>query len=475
MNIITKAEQMSKLLQLHKLPLTLIGLLLSAAVSASHPALSGGYGTYDDPYQISTKEDLVALSVFVNEESDGSLLYYIMTADIDMSGIEFEPINNYKYPLDDYNVNFDGNNHKITNLTIAKGNNYCGLFGKVNGNHLTIQNLTIENINIDVETDEDMAYVGGVVAYYGNPSQAGSSTISNCHVSGLIKMEDYIPSCVGGIVGYGKNIDIQNCKNKAKINIDPGNVNTNRDNGIGGIVGKSAVPSITGTTHLISHCSNIGDISGPMNVGGIAGYTLGISASKNNNTGHITYSDGYAGGIIGNASSTLIDFSCNIGPVTISYEGFDNKSTIKSNYIGGIAGYSNVARTVISVYPFADNLNAGYIDGWNYTGGVCGYSNGWTYNNLNIAPVTDGSPFITNCVSGANIGTYPFYDGQNKNIYYGGSLYDKQMSILRDSMNGKVFEGKECIYELYTKQLLFDSIYPHFVSTIENQGPHAGE
>ena len=191
---------MSKLLQLHKLTLTLIGLLLSAAVSASHPALSGGYGTYDDPYQISTKEDLVALSVFVNEESDGSLLYYIMTADIDMSGIEFEPINNYKYPLDDYNVNFDGNNHKITNLTIAKGNNYCGLFGKVNGNHLTIQNLTIENINIDVETDESQAYVGGVVAYYGNPTQTGSSTISNCNVTGLINMGDYVQACVGGIV-----------------------------------------------------------------------------------------------------------------------------------------------------------------------------------------------------------------------------------------------------------------------------------
>jgi len=475
MNIITKAEQMSKLLQLHKQILTLIGLLLSAAVSASHPALSGGYGTYDDPYQISTKEDLVALSIFVNEESDGSLLYYIMTADIDMSGIEFEPINNYKYPLDGYKVNFDGNNHKITNLTIAKGNNYCGLFGKVNGNHLTIQNLTIENLNIEIETDESEVYAGGIVAYYNNPTQSGTSSLINCSVTGKIRMEDYIPGSIGGVAGDCQNIDIQNCKNYADIDVEYGYMNANTTNGTGGIVGSSRVPSITGTTHLITQCSNFGNIKGPKNVGGIAGYTLGISASKNNNTGHITYSDGYAGGIIGNASSTLIDFSCNIGPVTISYDGFDNKSTIKSNYIGGIAGYSNVARTVVSFYPLADNLNAGYIDGWNYTGGVCGYANGWTYNNLNIAPVTDGSPFITNCVSGANIGTYPL-DGKNgKNFNYGGSLYDKQMSILRDSMNGKVFEGEERNYELYTKQLLFDSIYPHFVSEIEMNGPHAGE
>ena len=49
------------------------------------------------------------------------------------------------------------------------------------------------------------------------------------------------------------------------------------------------------------------------------------------------------------------------------------------------------------------------------------------------------------------------------------------MSILPDSMNGKVFEGKEQTYALYTEQLLNDSAYKHFVSAIEIQGPHAGE
>jgi hypothetical protein len=101
--------------------LSIIGLAWFSAAMAAHPALSGGYGTFDTPYQIATQEDLVALSDYANNESDGSLFYYVLTADIDMSGIEFEPINNYKYPLDGYEVNFDGNNHKISNLTIAKG------------------------------------------------------------------------------------------------------------------------------------------------------------------------------------------------------------------------------------------------------------------------------------------------------------------------------------------------------------------
>ena len=442
---------------------------------AAHPALSGGDGTYDTPYQIATREDLVALSDYANNESDGSLFYYVLTADIDMSGIEFEPINNYKYPLDGYEVNFDGNNHKISNLTIAKGNNYCGLFGKVSGNHLTIKDLTIENLNIEIETSESGVYAGGIVAYFGNPTQSGTSTIINCSVSGRISMEDYIPASIGGIAGDCHNIDIQNCKNYADIVVGNGNMSTNTTNGIGGIVGSSKVPSISGTTHLITQCANFGNVTGPMNVGGIAGYTLGISTSKNNNAGHISFRNGFAGGIIGNANSTLIDFSCNIGAVTISLVGVEDKSSFAARYIGGIAGYTNVARTVVSFYPFADNLNAGYVDGWDYTGGVCGYSNGWTYNNINVAPITDGSQHIQECKSGANSGSYPLNGNNGKNYNYGGSLYDKQMSILPDSMDGKVFEGKEQTYALYTEQLLNDSAYKHFVSTIEIQGPHAGE
>ena len=455
--------------------LSIIGLAWFSAAMAVHPALSGGDGTFDTPYQIATQEDLVALSNFVNEESDGSLFYYVLTADIDMNGIEFEPINNYKYPLDGYKVNFDGNNHKISNLTIAKGNNYCGLFGKVSGNHLTIKDLDIENLDIAIETDEREVYAGGIVAYYNNPTQSGTSTITNCSVSGRISMENYIPASIGGIAGDCQNIDIRNCKNYANIVIGNGDMSANTTNGTGGIVGSSKVPSITGTTHLITQCANFGNVTGPMNVGGIAGYTLGISASKNNNAGHITFHDGYAGGIIGNANSTLIDFSCNIGAVTISLVGVEDKSSFAARYIGGIAGYTNVARTVVSFYPLADNLNAGYVDGWNYTGGVCGYSNGWTYNNINVAPITDGSQHIQECKSGANSGSYPLNGNNGKNNNYGGSLYDKQMSILPDSMNGKVFEGKEQTYALYTEQLLNDSAYKHFVSTIEIQGPHAGE
>lgn len=471
----SKNEQMSKLVQLHKIALTIASLIISA-VAMGHPALSGGFGTYDDPYLISSQADLVALSYYVNKEAnESSAIYYRMTQDIDMSGVDFEPINCYKDEYE-FKANFDGGNHKITNLTIAKDNNYCGLFGRINGNHLYIKDLTIENINIDVKTNQNQVYVGGVIAYFTNPTQSGSSTLTNCSVSGTITMKNYTQACVGGIVGYSQCIDISNCRNYANINIEYGYVNASNNNGIGGIVGKTTVPAATGVTKTLSKCSNFGNITGPMNVGGIGGYTLGITASQNNNTGHITFFDDNAGGIIGFARSTLIDFCCNIGAVTISFDGVDDKSYLTSKYIGGIAGYSKVDRTVTAIYPFADNMNAGHIDGWNYTGGVCGYSNGWTYNNVNVAPVADGSKYISKCVSGATIGSYPYVDNKGiKDSYYGGSIYDKQMSILPDSMNGKVFEDKIQNYELYSNQLVYDSVYSHFVSILENQGPHVGE
>ena len=147
---------MKQLEQLHKvITLTLLGILLSVCTAfAQHPALSGGYGTQEEPYLVSTPEDLMAISIYVNTESGGELYYYELTNDIDMSSIEeFFPINDMQYPLDMYKVSFDGKGHTIKNLNIAKGVNYCGLFGKINGDHLTIANLNIENINIDEDTD----------------------------------------------------------------------------------------------------------------------------------------------------------------------------------------------------------------------------------------------------------------------------------------------------------------------------------
>lgn len=439
--------------------------------SAAHPDLSGGYGTFEEPFLISSPEDLIALSDYANNEAGWYEDYfYALTNDIDMSGIDFEPINNMKSDNSFYSCNFDGRNFTIKNLTIAKNNNFCGLFGHIDGEHLIVKDLHIENLNIDIETSEPFVFAGGIIANYSGTA----NTIQNCSVKGKINFSTYVDACIGGIAGCCTGIDIINCKNYANINVEYGFSDV-EETGIGGIVGYIVNDDIF-HSKVLNKCSNYGNVKGPSKVGGIAGYADGTTVSNNNNCGHITFYDDYAGGIIGKAKTSAIDFCCNIGAVTISFEGVDNKSYLTSKYIGGICGYNKVMRTVYSTYHVADNLNAGYIAGWDYTGGVCGYPFAFTYNNVNIAPVFDGKPYLTKCKSSSNLATYPFdEDGFSKNTPYGGALYDKQMSLLKDSMNNKVFDGIAKLAELYTSQMLYDSIYHHFTTTNEMGFPHRGK
>ena len=79
-----------------------MGWCLFASANAAHPALSNGDGTVSNPYQISKAQDLVDLSTYVNQqiESANTLTYYTITADIDMSGINFYTNRRPQYPHD---------------------------------------------------------------------------------------------------------------------------------------------------------------------------------------------------------------------------------------------------------------------------------------------------------------------------------------------------------------------------------------
>lgn len=456
---------------------------------AAHPALSGGEGTKESPYQIASAQDLVALSKHVNAGGaiNNTCLYYEVTEDIDMAGTDFTPICNdaYIYPL--LMMSLEGNNHTISNLKVAEGNAYCGLFGylEAKGTDCYIRNLHIADMAIDINTGEPNVYAGGLVGYL-KVSTKGSMTIANCTTTGRISLESYTSPSIGGLCGQAitltnaKAITISNCTNYADIDVADGPMTKIENLGIGGIAGYLE----QGT---ISQCSNHGNVTGPSAIGGIAGQLYCSAITKSNNSGRITFFSDYAAGITGFVNTSAIDFCTNIGPVAISFASEADKRTSKTKYIGGIVGYSYVGRTIYDVSPIADNLNAGYIAGWDYTGGICGYPLCYTYNNVNIAPVFDAKPYISDCKSGANNATYPFDKLKNiaddrKNWHYGGALYDKQMSILTDSMNGMVFTDRidgtltdiAKMAELYTSQMLNDSIYKHFCNLRELEVPHYG-
>ena len=130
-----------------------------------------GTGTYEDPYLISSADDLVKLSDAVNNGDYFFETYFRQTCDIDMSSCgNFTPIGT----LDSgymFRGIYDGGCHRLYNLTI-NGNEldsgFVGLFGKLGG---VVMNLGIESGRISGD------YVGSFASTDGSTD----AMIINCY------------------------------------------------------------------------------------------------------------------------------------------------------------------------------------------------------------------------------------------------------------------------------------------------------
>ena len=79
-------------------------------------AYTEGDGTLDNPYVIDTKGKLIYLSNQTNEYK-GNDLYYELQADIDLGGINWNPIKRFE-------GHFNGNGYEISNFVIKNKYTY---------------------------------------------------------------------------------------------------------------------------------------------------------------------------------------------------------------------------------------------------------------------------------------------------------------------------------------------------------------
>lgn len=153
--------------------------------------LSGGSGTQDDPWLISTSADLKALADFINDDThpanaydaDGCGLgnfhgyYFKQTADIDLQGVEWDPIGYDGEEGSYFAGNYDGSNYVIRNAAFdGKDNdsrNCVGIFGWVYQG--SVSNLHIENVAFS-SSGFASQYVGGLAGV------VFDSSITNCSV-----------------------------------------------------------------------------------------------------------------------------------------------------------------------------------------------------------------------------------------------------------------------------------------------------
>lgn len=267
-----KRRILSILLALSMCFYILPGGLLSVRASA----YSGGSGTKNDPYLISTREDFEAIADAVNSGDDLLGVYFRQTGDIDLGG-EDNPwptigitIANTAHP---FRGVFDGDQKAVTGLYVDRGDDDAGLFGYLG------ENGVIRNVNVIGASISGTYWVGGIASrnyglieycsvrdseVYGSQQYVGGIVGDNhggkvryCYNIGTYVESEQI---CGGVVGRNSGGTVENCYNTGEV------CSTNAVRGYaGGVAGENTAGS------TIDNCYSTGEVYGSMACGAIAG------------------------------------------------------------------------------------------------------------------------------------------------------------------------------------------------------------
>lgn len=228
---------------------------------------SGGDGSSESPFLITTAEELKWYANYVNGESGDNVVHTTACAklmnNIDLSTVCGEGKGNWtpiaKYGIYKYNGEhhfdgvFDGNGHTISNLYINdKNGSNLGLLGYVNPTtkKTSVKNLKMANVQIVGKTDIAAVCTSGYNATFEN-----------------------IEVISGSIAGFSDIYGISGCRGSAKNCINRADVTASRYN-VAGV--------ISTIQDEASNCSNYGKITtGTGWAGGIAGGSDGFTTIQN--------------------------------------------------------------------------------------------------------------------------------------------------------------------------------------------------
>ena len=287
-----------------------LAILLIFALLLSLAARGGAAGSR---ITIRTPEDLVELSRRCSLDSWSRGKTVVLSADLDLSDVEFSSIPTF-------GGTFDGQGYTISGLTITGSGNVRGLFRYLQSGGV-VQNVSLE---VTIEPTDLQDSLGGLV---GN----NRGSVRNCTVTGSIQGETNI----GGIIGVNES--------SGKIINSTFSGSVTGEHYVGGIAGQNlgsilqCVNQGKINTVAVEGEADLEDLdSRPLNstenlpactdIGGITGFSTGVLQSCKN-TGPVGYEHvGYnVGGIAGRQSGYL--------------NGCTNQGVILGRKdVGGIAG-----------------------------------------------------------------------------------------------------------------------------------------
>lgn len=359
-----------------------------------------GEGTEENPYLITSTNDFAYLvsQLATYDRNYGYGQFFKQIADIKA------PIPNCLYQGNAYKSapfagNYDGDSHKILNLTYLGTNggeqsdaiglfsilhdgavirnldiegadieypgNCCGLLAGVANGNIRIENITL-NGNIKSTKDK----VGGLIGYIeGNAQSLAQISIRNVRLG--VSFSESGSSYIGALISWAENASIQ----VEDISSDEIFKNLRGNNHVAGLIGK-LYGQIDARKIKLQHTTlNDFPISGNQNVGGLIGEAFLQAAS---NFKDITIDmpikgSSYVGGLIGQIRS---ETPTNI---LIAIENFQlsnpaNRSQIQGgSYVGGMIGYSHKTHAnAFTIELKGESLFHASITGQSVIGGIFG-------------------------------------------------------------------------------------------------------
>jgi len=254
------------------------------------------YNSSAKQLEIDSKDKFLGLALKSFEE-DFKGQKIVLSADMALdSNVEWIPIGSAEKP---FAGEFDGQNHKISNMVIQSENGKSAMFGAIAAKgiarNFSLLNSTfdyvgeatassivyvasvcaelsgqIKNIYSDATVTSTGSRVGGLVA--GVPTSA-KATIEECWFAGKLSMKGQHARYAGGILGttMGSSVEMINCLNTGDVSCESTSANF-----IGGILGAD----IAKCEVLIKNCLSTGYVTSNHSTYSGAGSVIGIAYTK---------------------------------------------------------------------------------------------------------------------------------------------------------------------------------------------------
>lgn len=412
---------------------------------------SGGEGTAEKPYSITSKADLQQLAAEVNGGQAYSGIHFRLDEDLDLAGEAWVPIGT---GAGEYTASFAGltnakpfkgifdGNHKTiqnlnvtTTLTTGVAADYKGLFGAIE--NASIFNLTIENATI-----KGGSALGVLVGYVQGNCTIENNRIVNSSVSGSGSSNLAVGGMVGAIHPTKDNTTI--IQNNAGINITITNAGTA---GVtGGFIGKVFANSASANNSavlIIGSSVSGGDITTTVNhSGGLVGQLDASNAQNYRCTISKCWADIPISKSVSNAGGLIGAISAGSGNCEYFIEDSYALGGVDSTgiHVGGLLGDGAVVSSgskiqIRNAYATGNLSTTGTGTGTDSgIGGLVG-------RLFNVQNNTDQSIFISNCYATGNISSKAHYTSG----FIG--LADNKISINNCWATGNVSNNNSSVYD----------------------------